>query len=191
MNDQRKRRLGSAADSSVEQPGDASEPAREKNWKEATVSVERIVDCPFSLAVGEADVIFPILESQCNGGGIRIPYRTLGLRFSGAVTHRVAIAFRRRDDLTEWGRFHDEIAFDWNAHSRWLPNFQGVLRFRIATLKTRVILNGTYRPPFGPIGMLFDRLIGHRLVLGTCRDILNRLAEALEKRWAEEKKLKL
>ena len=56
----------------------AMQPTREKDAKEANVSVERIVDCPFSLAVGEADVIFPKLESQCNGGGIRIPYRTLG-----------------------------------------------------------------------------------------------------------------
>ncbi len=162
------------------------QPARGTDTKEATVSVERIVDCPFSLVLDEADVIFAILESQCNGGGVRLPYHALGLPFAGAVTHRVAVHFKRRDDLTEWGRFHDEIAFDWSAHSRWLPNFQGVLRFRIATLKTLVILSGAYQPPFGRSGMLFDRLIGHRLALATCREILHRLAEALEKRWTAE-----
>ncbi len=154
--------------------------------RKTTVSVERIVDCPFSLVLGEADAIFAIVESP--SGGIRVPYRDLGLPFAGAVTHGVAVTFRRQDDLTEWGRFHDEIAFDWNAQSRWLPDFQGVLKFRIDTLKTRVILNGAYRPPLGWVGSAFDRVIGHRLALATCRDLLDRLASAMETRWSAEKR---
>ncbi len=160
--------------------------AREADAKQMTVSVERIVDCPFSLVLGEADVIFAMVESP--SGGVRVPYRDLGLPFAGAVKHGVAVKFRRQEDLAEWGRFHDEIAFDWKAQSRWLPDFQGVLRFRIETLKTRVILNGTYRPPFGWLGAAFDRVIGNHLALATCRDLLGRLALALEARWASERR---
>lgn len=85
-----------------------------------TVNAERIVDCPFSFAVAEADVIFALLQNPSDGG-VRVPYRELGLPFAGAATHHSVVAYRRRRDRTEPGRVHDEIAFDWNAQSRWLP----------------------------------------------------------------------
>jgi len=72
-----------------------------------------------------------------------------------------------------------------------LPDFHGVLRFRIESMKTRVILNGEYQPPLGRIGVVFDRLIGRWLALATSRDILNRLAQALETRWTAEKQTEL
>jgi len=154
-----------------------------------TVSSERIVDCPFSFTVAEADVIFALLENPSDG--VRLPYRELGLPLGGALTHHSAVAYRRRRDRTEPGRVHDEIAFDWDAQSRWLPDFHGVLRFRIESLKTRIILNGEYQPPLGRMGVAFDRLIGHHLALATSRDILNRLAQALETRWASEKQARV
>ncbi|MBC5804340.1 MAG: hypothetical protein GIX03_15340 [Candidatus Eremiobacteraeota bacterium] len=52
------------------------QPARGTDTKEATVSVERIVDCPFSLVLDEADVIFAILESSVTAvaSGFRIAH---------------------------------------------------------------------------------------------------------------------
>jgi len=160
--------------------------ARERDALRTTVNVERIVDCPFSFAVNEAGVILALVQGP-RGGSVRLPYRELGLPFGGAATHRVDVGFRRQRDQTEPGRVHDEIAFHWSARSRWLPNFHGVLRFRIESMKTRMILGGAYHPPFGLIGVAFDRLIGHRLALATSRDLADRLAQALETRWAAEK----
>ncbi len=152
----------------------------------SSVSAERVVDCPFSLAVDEAHHIFPMLETSSKGG-VRIPLRALGLPFAGAVQQPVAVVFRRERDATEPGRLHDEIAFDWNARSRWLPNLSGVLRFRIEALRTRVILSGEYVPPFGPLGVAFDHVVGRRLAIVTVNDVLDRLASELETRWAAER----
>jgi hypothetical protein len=150
------------------------------------VSLEQIVDCPFSLAVSDADLVLPIFATP--GGALRIPYRALGLPFPGALTRPVTVEFVLKRDPTEPGRVHDEIDFGWNAQTRWLPNFHGVLRFRMAAEKTRLLLDGSYGPPFGGLGALFDRLIGHRLALETMTDLLNRLAQALEERWRKEQR---
>jgi hypothetical protein len=131
-----------------------------------------------------APLIFPILESP--GAGARIPFRELGLPFPGALMHHVVTHFRREDDMTESGRSHDEVDFDWHARSRLLPNYSGVLRFRIESLKTRIIMDGKYVPPLGGFGAIFDSLVGHRLARATATDLLERLGRELEARWAVE-----
>ena len=133
----------------------------ERNGQTSAVSVEKIVDCPFSLAVDQAHVIFPVLETSPEI--VRVPYRAFGLPLPGTLKHPVAVRFRRQRDATEPGRSHDEIVFDWSAMSRWLPNFRGVLRFRVESPRTRIVLHGEYVPPFGTLGSLFDRVIGHGL----------------------------
>lgn len=44
---------------------------------------------------------------------------------------------------------------------------------------TQITLQGTYRPPFGPVGRLLDAALFHRLAEACVRDFLNRLAEAV------------
>jgi hypothetical protein len=131
-----------------------------------------------------APLIFPLLESPA--AGVRIPFLELGLPFPGALMHHVVTHFHREDDVTESGRSHDEVDFDWHARSRWLPNFSGVLRFRIESLKTRIIMDGKYVPPLGRFGALFDSLVGHRLARATANDLVARLGRELEARWAAE-----
>ncbi len=156
----------------------------ERKGQPSAVNVEQIVDCPFSLAIDRAHLIFPVLETSPEI--VRVPYRALGLPLPGTLKHPVAVQFRRQRDATEPGRWHDEIVFEWNALSRWLPDFRGVLRFRVESSRTRIILHGEYVPPFGALGALFDRVIGHRLAQATAGDLVDRLARALEAIWAEE-----
>jgi len=118
-------------------------------------------------------------------GGVRLPFRAIGLPFPGAFRRTVKLHFQLQPDRVETGRSHDELAFDWGARSFWLPNFSGVLRFRIDALKTRLIVAGTYQPPFGLLGAGFDRVMGRRLALATAGDLLDRIASALETRAAE------
>jgi hypothetical protein len=167
-----------AAAANLHELADASAPS------ESTVSVERLTDCPFSLAVDAAPTILPLFATP--DGALRVPYRALGLPFPGALTHRVAMYFRTQRDASEPGRVHDEVLFDWSAQSRGLPDFHGVLRFRIASSQTRIILSGGYVPPFGALGAAFDRFIGRRLARATADDLVNRLGRALEARWVSE-----
>jgi len=151
---------------------------------ESMVHVEKIADCPFSLSLEYASVVFPMLVGP---EGVRIPYRTFFLPFRGAFTHAVSVKFACRPDDSEPGRPHDELYFAWNAHSPWLPNFHGLVRFRIAGERTNVMLSGEYVPPLGAFGALFDRVIGHRFALATISDIVDRLTRALEERCSIER----
>jgi hypothetical protein len=148
----------------------------------AAFSLEKLADCPFSVAIDVAPAILPMLESS--EGGVRLPFRAIGLPFPGAFRRAVKLRFQLQPDSAEMGRSHDELAFDWGARSFWLPNFSGVLRFRIDAPKTRLIVSGTYQPPFGGLGEVFDRVVGRRLALATAGDLLDRIAGALENRAA-------
>jgi hypothetical protein len=143
------------------------------------VRLEMLIDCPFSLALEHAARIFPMLEAE---GGIRLPLRIAKLPIPGALCYRVLTHSFRQPDVTESGRSHEEIAFDWVAKSRLLPNFRGVMRFRIEYEKTRVILIGEYAPPFGWVGMLFDRIVGRSIAEAGMVELVHRLARILEER---------
>jgi hypothetical protein len=115
-------------------------------------------------------------------GGIELPLRIAKLPFPGTLRYRVLTHSLRQPDVTESGRRHEEIAFDWVAKSRFLPDFRGVLRFRIEYEKTRVILLGEYAPPFGWFGRLFDRVVGRHIAEAGMRGLVHRLARILEER---------
>jgi hypothetical protein len=104
----------------------------------------------------------------------------VGLR--GRVRRPVKLAFAHHPDETEGGRAHDALMVDWTAGTRLLPDFHGTVRLRIATVETSITLEGAWRLPFGLLGRAFNAAIGRRIVTATMRDLLDRLAEALERR---------
>jgi uncharacterized membrane protein len=91
----------------------------------------------------------------------------------------VGITFGLHLDVLEAGRSHDEIRVQWKAGSALLPDFRGTIRFRIAGTGTTVLLDGTYRVPFGPLGRVFDALAGHQVARASVNDLVARLAAAL------------
>lgn len=121
-------------------------------------------------------MLFGTLETA----GVTAPLRRLGLPLPGALHRRVAVQVSRREDRLEPGRLHDEFAFTWAAQSAWLPDLEGVLRFRIEAPGTRALMHGEYVPPMGFFGRLFDRVVGARLAKATLTDLLARLAQMLE-----------
>ena len=121
-------------------------------------------------------MLFKTLETT----GAAVPLRRLGIPMRGTLRRHVVVHFSRRPDRLESGRIHDEIAFAWTTRSIWLPDLEGVLRFRIETLRTRALVHGEYAPPFGPLGRLFDGAIGRRLASATLHELLDRLAQILE-----------
>src|ERR1035437_3983313 len=117
-----------------------------------TVHAEIIANCPFSIA---GEYASDYLKDAERGNRVSV------LR-AGPLGHRVTLGFRFRTDTTEPGRPHDEILLDWSAGTAWLPNFRGTLRMRINGERTRLILDGNYAPPGGPLGVLFDAIGGGR-----------------------------
>ena len=83
---------------------------------------------------------------------------------------------------SEFGQAFIEIA--WMAEGLLVfPRFDGKLRiFRNGDPNhTRIELEGSYTPPFGPAGQLFDAAIGHRIAQRTAREFLKDLKDAVEK----------
>jgi hypothetical protein len=132
----------------------------------ASVRAERTADCPFSVAQSYAEEFLAAAERGEPEAIVRAGPAHLAVRFG----------FEARTDVLERGRIHDEIAVHWTAHSPLLPDFAGTLRFRIAGTRTRFILEGTYVPPGGVFGALFDRVAGRRIAQATAVDLVTQIA---------------
>jgi hypothetical protein len=143
-----------------------------------TVSVAQVAVCPFSIAQEYAEDF--LREAEREHAFMRVPIRFL----PPLVQHRVAMLFGVHYDEAEIGRKHDEIRLHWNAGTPFLPDFTGTVRFRIDGPNTRILVDGTYRAPFGIAGSVFDALIGGYLARASALDLAQRIAAYLERRQA-------
>ncbi len=64
------------------------------------------------------------------------------------------------------------------------PKFAGTLGIRADGIESSVALEGTYVPPGGAVGWLFDEAVGLRIAQATARDLLGRLRDACEADYA-------
>ncbi|HEY0383764.1 MAG TPA: hypothetical protein VGC72_16345 [Candidatus Elarobacter sp.] len=149
----------------------------------ARVCVECVVRCPFSVAHDYAEDFF---ADAAAGVELHVPLRDLAPTRGGQLRRRVRLVAARRPDEHERGRAHDALEIDWTAGTRFFPDFRGHLRLRIASVETTLLsLEGSYQPPFGAFGTVFDLVIGRRIARATLRDLLRRLGDAMEQRYAE------
>ena len=147
------------------------------------VAVERVVRCPFSVAHDYAEDYF---RGAAGAAELHVPLRDLAPTRGGHLRRRVRLVAERIRDEHDPGRVHDALEIDWVAGTRFFPDFRGALRLRIDSVETtRLSLEGTYQPPFGPPGRLFDLIVGRRIARATMRDLLRRLGDAMEQREAE------
>jgi hypothetical protein len=149
----------------------------------ARVAVERVVRCPFSVAHEYAEDFF---RDAAGGVELHVPLRDIAPTRGGHLRRRVRLVAERIPDEHEPGRAHDAMEIDWVAGTRFFPDFHGALRLRIDSVETtRLSLEGTYQPPFGAFGRVFDLLVGRRIARATMHDLLRRLGDAMEQREAE------
>ncbi len=143
------------------------------------VSVERLVQVPFSVAHDYAEDFFRAAERDVE---VRVPLR-FGFGLRRRIKRPVDLVFAMHPDETDDGRAHDAMLIEWKAGSPLFPNFHGTLRLRIASVEaTGLTLEGAYVPPFAPLGLIFDRLVGRRIARATMNELLERLALAMEQR---------
>ncbi len=142
------------------------------------VAVERVVRCPFSVGHDYAEDFFADASRFVE---LHVPLRDLG-----HLRRPVRLVAERRPDEDDPGRLHDALEIDWRAGTRFFPDFHGALRLRIDSVETTLLsLEGTYQPPFGPFGIVFDLVAGRRIARATMSDLLQRLGDAMEAREAE------
>lgn len=144
------------------------------------VSVERLVQVPFAIAHDYAEDFFRAAERNIE---VRVPLRDLFWAVRGKFRRPVRLVFSRHLDETDEGRAHDEMRIAWTAGTRLFPDFHGTLRLRIDSVESTLLtLEGSYRAPFGAPGLLFDRALGRRIARTTMRELLERVALAMERR---------
>jgi hypothetical protein len=140
------------------------------------ISVTALATCPISIAMAYAQSFLRLAEA---GGAEAIVV-------AGPLRRRVGVTFGSSTDTAEPGRSRDELRIRWSARSAWLPDFTGTLHFRIDSVETTMLrLDGSYSPPGGAAGRLFDELLGRRISDATAGDFVRRIARDLERREAE------
>jgi hypothetical protein len=144
------------------------------------LEVQSLADCPYSMAQTYADEYLRAAEHHGPNGSI-------GLSSSFArmqIRRDVTLTFGLATNVAEYGRFNDEVRIAWRSGTRFLPDFRGVIRFRIEGMQTRILLDGNYAPPLGTFGVLFDRFIGGAVARASMQDLANRMAAYLTRREA-------
>jgi len=129
------------------------------------------VDCPFSVAIEYAANFFK-------------EHRKLPLVVEPVLTTDVEATFKVVLDVTDAGRLHEALQLDWSpAEHLPLPAFGGLLSVRPDSGQTELTLAGTYEPPFGAAGQLFDSVLGKKIAHGTVRALLREIASCIEAQW--------
>jgi hypothetical protein len=142
--------------------------------RSAHVAEESVADCPFSMAQEYASEYLRAAEKHGPESAIGLP----------ALRRDVSLTFGLRSDIADDGRAHDEIRLRWRSGVMLLPDFHGTIRFRIDGARTAVLVEGSYAPPFGAFGRLFDRIVGRAIARGSVHDLATRLAAHLSRREA-------
>lgn len=154
--------------------GDEVRAPRKTNARVVTAEAHAV--CPFSIAQEYAVNYLRRAEAGHEEADIRVPI----IFFPTFLRWRTAVTFSLHFDLREAGRKHDEIHVRWSSRTRLLPNFRGTIRYRIAGSGTHLIVEGSYYVKFGPLGRLFDQLVGHYIAQTSMRDFTHRIANFLE-----------
>lgn len=104
-----------------------------------------------------------------------------------------------REVIVTFGDAVDPMHFDqpWSVH--WhpkdgglYPDFDGTLTIRAdETYATSILeLEGTYEPPLGAVGVMFDAVVGSRIASATARELLRKLGGDLEAQYNESERAK-
>lgn len=132
-----------------------------------------IAHCPFSAAIEYAGRFFSEHANLPLVG-------TLALRTDVSSTFEVVL------DTTDSSRLHDALHLDWSPGEHLpLPRFSGLLTVRPDSTHAELILEGTYEPPFGLVGQVFDGLLGKQIAHGTVRALLRQISTSIETQWRQ------
>ena len=100
----------------------------------------------------------------------------LQVRALGSSTASVDVRYSLLYDWTSIAPPRGGVAFAWRPAWRGFPSFGATLTVAPADNDTDLVLEGSYEPPGGVFGRLFDRVVGHKLAARTMDALLTQLA---------------
>lgn len=102
----------------------------------------------------------------------------LQVKALGPSTAGVEVRYSLLYDWTSIAPPRGGVAFAWRPAWRGFPSFGATLTVRPAGEETELVLEGSYEPPGGVIGRLFDRVVGEELAARTMDALLDQLAHS-------------
>lgn len=141
-----------------------------------TVFGKRDVRCPFSATIELIEHL------HASGAEHRVgPF--------SAIRTRVQCEIAEVPDRTDETRIHEALQLHWKTPSRMpLPVMSGLITVRPSAPATELRMEGTYEPPLGALGRLFDRIIGRYVAQRTVDRFLDELAVFVENEWQKERR---
>jgi hypothetical protein len=140
-----------------------------------SITVTQRADVPFSLSVDLAERFFKRPHGLAVGPG----------RFLRASVVQESAQIR---DVTDDTMVHEALMVIWQSRMRLpLPDFHGLLTVRVWAPGTEISIRGSYVPPFGIAGQLFDSAIGWRIARMTLQRLLRDVCAYLEAQHEKER----
>lgn len=126
--------------------------------------------CPFSVA------------TEMLGRSLR-EKKDMTVSVTRAIREHVRLGWAVVDDLTDESRRHDAIAIYWTPDHPTFPSFAGTITVRPHYRESYIRITGTYDPPLGRAGRLFDRFAGRHIARATLLRLIRELVRDIESRY--------
>lgn len=138
-----------------------------------------VVDSPAEQSMLRLERFFDSLRGKDGVSRIRLRVPTDGPTRGLALEREVCVEARRTRGEA---MLDDLMLITWVPEGTGVfPTFEGILIVRSTDGTSSIELDGTYTPPFGPAGQVFDAAIGHRIAESTARELLKDLKAAVER----------
>jgi hypothetical protein len=110
--------------------------------------------------------------------------KVVGLPTKLLLEHDVNVSFSESGDGAYVRRSADTLGVTWESTGGGAyPHFSGSIHIEPLHSHSRLILEGSYEPPFGAAGQLFDAVVGRRIAEAAAARLLASLRSSLEAQW--------
>jgi hypothetical protein len=137
------------------------------------------VKCPMHYLIHHAERYFSVHRRGQTPGIFSLTVDTSSLGLPGSIQARHDV--RVRYQVSEEGNRRDNIVLSWDPDDRLVPKFAGVLSAeRLEGGNSRLTLSGQYDAPFGPVGAVFDAILGRRIAATTASTLMQDMNRFIE-----------
>jgi hypothetical protein len=137
------------------------------------------VKCPRYYLIHHAERYFTVHRSGQAPGtfSLAVDMSKAGLPGNVQARHDV----RMRYKVSKVTDDQPAMELTWDPEDRFVPKFTGTLSAEsLEDGGSRLTLAGTYDAPFGPVGAVFDAILGHRIAAATADAFLQDIKRFIE-----------
>jgi hypothetical protein len=114
---------------------------------------------------------------------LHVPLAEIGVSGGVLLDRRVVAGISQAPHVSGNGAQGRAIAITWEAEGGGpFPTFSGTLAVVLSSVseESTLVISGSYRPPGGIVGDVFDGAIGSKIARATAKDLLRQLRDGIE-----------